>query len=35
MLRAGVRIMLFDNGLLHTKSITVDGSHSLFGSVKE
>ena len=25
--------MLFDNGLLHTKSITVDGSHSLFGSV--
>lgn len=33
MLRAGVRIMLFDDGLLHTKSITVDGSHSLFGSV--
>lgn len=33
MLRAGVRIVLFDNGLLHTKSITVDGSHSLFGSV--
>ena len=33
MLRAGVRIMLFDKGLLHTKSISVDGSHSLFGSV--
>ena len=33
MLRAGVRIMLFADGLLHTKSITVDSSHSLFGSV--
>lgn len=30
---AGVRIMLFDAGLLHTKSITIDGEVSLFGSV--
>ena len=30
---AGVRIMLFRGGLLHSKTITVDGSFSLFGSV--
>ncbi|MEM9658001.1 MAG: phospholipase D-like domain-containing protein, partial [Planctomycetota bacterium] len=33
LLRAGVRIALFGDGLLHTKSVTVDGTHSLFGSV--
>ena len=33
LLAAGVRIMLFDGGLLHTKSVTVDGRFSLFGSV--
>jgi cardiolipin synthase len=33
LLEAGVEIALFDDGLLHTKSITVDGSHCLFGSV--
>jgi cardiolipin synthase len=31
--RAGVRIWQFDAGLLHTKSITVDGRFSLFGSL--
>lgn len=30
---AGVRIMLFRGGLLHSKTITVDGSFALFGSV--
>lgn len=30
---AGVRIMLFGGGLLHSKTITVDGNFSLFGSV--
>ncbi len=30
---AGVKIRLFDAGLLHTKSITIDGQVSLFGSV--
>src|SRR5262249_45103118 len=29
----GVRIMLFDGGLLHTKSITADGQLALFGSL--
>ena len=29
----GVNIRLFDAGLLHTKSITIDGEVSLFGSV--
>jgi cardiolipin synthase len=29
----GVRIMGFNGGLLHTKSITVDGRMSLFGSL--
>jgi cardiolipin synthase len=33
LLEAGVRIAAFDGGLLHTKSVTVDGTHSLFGSV--
>ncbi len=33
MLEAGVRIAAFHGGLLHTKSVTVDGTHSLFGSV--
>lgn len=30
---AGVRIALFDGGLLHTKSITIDGEVSFFGSL--
>ncbi len=30
---AGVRVVLFESGLLHTKSITVDGEFSLFGSL--
>lgn len=33
LLAAGVHIMLFDGGLLHTKSILVDGEIGLFGSV--
>ncbi|BDS07523.1 cardiolipin synthase A [Oceaniferula spumae] len=33
LMSAGVRIALFEGGLLHTKSITIDGSVSLFGSV--
>jgi len=33
LLEAGVRIALFEGGLLHTKSITVDGEFSLFGSL--
>ncbi|MCA9234202.1 MAG: cardiolipin synthase [Planctomycetales bacterium] len=33
LLEAGVRIALFHDGLLHTKSVTVDGSYALFGSV--
>jgi cardiolipin synthase len=33
LLEAGVLIARFSDGLLHTKSVTVDGSHSLFGSV--
>ncbi|MGD9636947.1 MAG: cardiolipin synthase [Pirellulales bacterium] len=33
LLEAGVRIALFEDGLLHTKSVTVDRTHSLFGSV--
>lgn len=31
--RAGVRVMLFEGGLLHTKSVTVDGQFCLFGSL--
>jgi cardiolipin synthase len=33
LLAAGVRIAAFRGGLLHTKSITVDGTFCLFGSV--
>ena len=33
LLSAGVRIALYGRGLLHTKSVTVDGKYSLFGSV--
>jgi cardiolipin synthase len=33
LLAAGVRIFMFDAGLLHTKSVTVDGRISLFGSL--
>jgi cardiolipin synthase len=33
LLAAGVRVALFGGGLLHTKSITVDGQISVFGSL--
>jgi cardiolipin synthase len=33
LLAAGVKVMLFDGGLLHTKSVSVDGELSLFGSL--
>ena len=33
LLAAGVRIMLFEKGLLHTKSVTVDNRMSMFGSL--
>lgn len=33
LLQEGVKIALFNDGLLHTKSITVDGTYCLFGSV--
>jgi cardiolipin synthase len=33
LLEAGARVALFQDNLLHTKSITVDGRLSLFGSV--
>ena len=33
LLKAGVRIATFEGGLLHTKSMTVDGQLSLFGSL--
>ncbi|NLS97356.1 MAG: cardiolipin synthase [Planctomycetaceae bacterium] len=33
LLEAGVKIALFEGGLLHTKSISVDGEFSLFGSL--
>jgi len=33
LLAADVKVMLFDGGLLHTKSVTVDGELSLFGSL--
>jgi cardiolipin synthase len=33
LLAAGVKIALFHGGLLHTKSVTVDGDFSLFGSL--
>lgn len=33
LLEAGVKIAMFKGGLLHTKSISVDGEFSLFGSL--
>lgn len=33
LLEAGVRVALYRPGLLHTKSVTVDGRFSLFGSL--
>ncbi len=33
LLRAGVKIAQFRGGLLHTKSVTIDGKMSLFGSL--
>ncbi len=33
LLASGVRIMAFEGGLLHTKSITVDGETAMFGSL--
>ncbi len=33
LLDAGVKVAMFEGGLLHTKSITVDGEISLFGSL--
>jgi len=33
LMEAGVRIALFEGGLLHTKSMVIDGEVSLFGSV--
>ncbi len=33
LLSAGVRIALFKGGLLHTKSLAIDGETSIFGSV--
>jgi cardiolipin synthase A/B len=33
LLQAGVRIATFHGGLLHTKSVTIDGRASLFGSL--
>jgi cardiolipin synthase len=33
LLSAGVRILRFRGGLLHTKSVTVDGEIALFGTV--
>lgn len=33
LIAAGVRVLQFEKGLLHTKSVTVDGEFSLFGSL--
>ncbi|MEZ4417050.1 MAG: cardiolipin synthase [Gemmatimonadota bacterium] len=33
LMAAGARIGLYEDGLLHTKSLTIDGSLSIFGSV--
>jgi cardiolipin synthase len=33
LISAGVRIALFNGGLLHTKSLAIDGETSIFGSV--
>ncbi|NQT55341.1 MAG: hypothetical protein HQ551_03855 [Desulfobacteraceae bacterium] len=35
LLTSGVRILRFQGGLLHTKSIVIDGKISLFGSVNQ
>lgn len=33
LVAAGVRVLQFEGGLLHTKSLTIDGSLSMFGSL--
>lgn len=33
LLQCGVRIFLFENGVLHTKSISIDGELTLFGTL--
>ena len=33
LLKAGVRIALFEGGLLHAKTLTADGDYTLFGTV--
>lgn len=33
LIQAGVRVALFTGGLLHTKSVTLDGEYCLFGSL--
>jgi cardiolipin synthase len=33
LLQAGVQVMLYEQGLLHTKSITIDEDLALFGSL--
>ncbi|MCP2040107.1 cardiolipin synthase [Neisseria sp. HSC-16F19] len=33
LLEAGVRLALFEGGLLHAKTITIDGDYTLFGTV--
>ena len=33
LVAGGVRVLLFRGGLLHTKSVAVDGEYSLFGSL--
>jgi cardiolipin synthase len=33
LLEAGVKVALFREGLLHTKSVTIDGEFSIFGSL--
>jgi cardiolipin synthase len=33
LVAVGVRVLLFQGGLLHTKSVTVDGEYCLFGSL--
>jgi cardiolipin synthase len=33
MLNAGLRVALYQGGMLHTKSVTIDGNLSLFGSL--
>ncbi|HTB21821.1 MAG TPA: cardiolipin synthase [bacterium] len=33
LLESGVRVALYEGGLLHTKSLVVDGAYSIFGSL--